>query len=138
MSLPSDIMPSSRRELEDRKENGWALTEHMRLNLTANGYDCSKAKEYYDSFDRKVTYAEWLDGVMVGYEDYLNKGASLKDRLKIGALRVASNGSSFTKYNFPHATTADQSYFIDQAMAYVGLGFRQGKLMIKDINRSNQ
>mgnify|MGYP001818147430 CR=1 FL=1 len=135
MRLPTEIMPKSKRELVSRRAKGWKVTEYMRKNLLENQYDCNSAKEYFEAYTPKVSYPEWLDGVMIGYEEFLNEGASLKDQLNIAAFETAMKHNDWSSYKFPHITTIDQSFYIDQALAYIGLGFKQGELIAKRIHQ---
>lgn len=137
MRLPTDIMPESDEQLGIRKNLGMPLNTYMTQRLNANGGSCSNVVEYYQQFEdetnTKVPYDQWLDGVMVSYEDFLNNRAGLEVKARIGLLRTVTAGKSFFAYDFPHTTTADQTFYIDQAVAYIGLGMRQTTKLIDDM-----
>jgi hypothetical protein len=53
------------------------------------------------------------------YAQYLNRDRPLLSRL-----------GGFLTYQFPHTTTGDQSFFLDQSLAYVGLGYLQTQELV--------
>lgn len=142
MRLPSSLMPSPGQETEERLSKGFSNTQkilkefELKKNRVNDNADCSKAKDIFDSVIGDTEYDVWLDGTMVGYEKFLNKDSgfdSFKARLGFRLLNLFSIESSFAQYEFPHMSTVDQSMYIDQAMALVGLGYKQAELLQENI-----
>lgn len=58
------------------------------------------------------------------------------DVIKWAMEEVAFRANSKWADNFPHYTTADQSYYTDQFLSYIGLGYLQGKRVSKLIEEA--
>ena len=61
------------------------------------------------------------------YAEYLN-----------GDRPVLSRLGGFLTYRFPHTTTGDQSFYLDQSLAFVGLGFLQTQELVNAVAASGQ
>jgi hypothetical protein len=81
---------------------------------------------------------------MWDYDYFLEKGTGLsaiRAKAKISVLNLFSKINDETEllnYSFPHISTTDQSFPIDQSIALVGLGYHQAKLLMPYIKNQIQ
>lgn len=72
-------------------------------------WDCSDVKE------GKLNLVDWYTYNISSYSKYLNNKSYVKNASKLP-------GEFFTA-RFPQYTTVDQSFYLDQALAFIGLGY---------------
>lgn len=74
------------------------------------------------------TLLDWYTYNISSYSKYLNDD-SFDDEEK--------SRTDFFANKFPQYTTADQSYYIDQSLAFIGLGYVEMLQAIKDTSESS-
>jgi hypothetical protein len=121
--------PSMEFEYRKKTAHGWHLTQRLLNDLEKDNskhWNCKKARGFYSNYGGSVPHEQWLEGVMLGYANFLNINPSKQVSITKDALATIG-----VQYKFPHTTTADQSFYIDQTMAYVGLGYLQAKQLVE-------
>lgn len=93
------------------------------LDATANGsrgaWRCDQLNIPQGSFPTEA----WAAFNVASYSDWLSR--SMKSRF----IRTVSRGAGVrsTRIEFPQYSTADQSFYVDQAQAFAGLGYLEGR-----------
>jgi len=62
--------------------------------------------------------SDWFAYNTASYAEYLNGSDGTAEMFN-------STGFDFLRLDFPHYSTADQSFYVDQSLAYIGLGYLQ-------------
>ena len=140
MQLPQALFDKDN-NIDKQAEHGFSLTQSILNDLKANNLNCSMTKGFFEKHSTTNDYADWLEGTMLGYKHFLNDSTdwySKWTRTKIRTLNLFSFGSNFLDYSFPHISTADQSMYIDQTMALIGLGYKQTELAYSNIREKQQ
>ncbi|MDJ0760519.1 MAG: hypothetical protein QNJ19_14085 [Woeseiaceae bacterium] len=89
--------------------------------------DCDSARDYWRTPNRNAAgMEEFLKYIVLSYSECLNSGDLSECGLKFLPSRVLPS-----RYQFPHFGTEDQSFYLDQSLAYIGLGYLQGKQLGK-------
>ena len=104
---------------EDKAISNGAKQHKEYFNKLDEGKDTKGNWKCSDVQDLKIDLADWAKYNIASYSKYLNEKNYLNSR-KVGADELP--GSFFTA-KFPQYTTADQSFYLDQALAYIGLGY---------------
>lgn len=151
MQKPTDIFP----DYDDpvRKVNsqiGWRSTNAINEAIKVKrGHNCENAdindsNIVFADINENPSYSKWLRNVMWDYDYFLEKGTGLsaiRAKAKISVLNLFSKINDETEllnYSFPHISTTDQSFPIDQSIALVGLGYHQAKLLMPYIKNQIQ
>jgi len=115
--------------------DAWTTTKDLIKSFKDN--NCRNASKTFNDFPSEYTPEKWLIGVTHNYAYYLNDSKSMKSkflRLKLRMLNMVIPKSNILSYEFPHMTTADQSLYVDQSLALVGLGYLQAKALLNKIS----
>jgi hypothetical protein len=79
---------------------------------------------------KKIDFAAWFAYQVVSYREFID------DYWKVKLMRVLS--LNFAKINFPQYSTGDQSFYLDQSVAFIGLGYFAAKDLTKAIRSSER
>jgi hypothetical protein len=142
MQKPKALFPNY--ESTVRKDNfnkGWIATRDINAKIkNKEGLNCEDANQAFHNTVMDHSYSNWLRNVYWDYDYFIEDGTGLDAfivKTKIFSLNLLSKLHDETRllnYEFPHISTTDQSFAIDQSIALVGLGYHQGKLIVPYIN----
>ena len=145
MQIPRLLEPKDKNVRKKIANDGFMITSNILKNLETDKikrdskyFDCSLAQSFFVKESPSKNYEKWLVGAALSYKHFLNDSnsfASIVTRTKIRALNLFSFGGSFLNYKFPHMTTVEQSYYIDQSIALIGLGYAQGTYLMNELNQ---
>lgn len=131
MTLPESLFPTgdiSGAEKERRFKifaDGIKLNEERKAQLNKNTR-CEDLKFNFE--ENKSLYTDLYTFRVRDYAEFLNNPSRRKNFglwTKLKFFNTLGRVIPFLTYKFPHITTVDQSFFSDQAEAFVGLGYLQ-------------
>lgn len=79
---------------------------------------------------KEIDFGAWFAYQTVSYPKYID------NYWKVKMMRALS--FNFTKINFPQYSTGDQSFYLDQGVAFIGLGYFAAKDVTKAIRNSER
>ncbi len=128
---------------QNRMDNNtaWLTTKSLinsyKQNVDNGNEYCFGADTIFGKVPGAYTPTQWLVGTTHNYANLLissNSLESIKLRSRLRLTNLLALNLDFFAYGFPHMSTIDQSLYIDQSLALIGLGYLQTKTMLNEIN----
>ena len=142
MQKPKVLFPDYKSTVRQSDfQKGWKATNDINAKIkNKEGLNCEGANLAFRKTVEDHSYSNWLRNVYWDYDYFIEEGTGFDAftiKTKIFFLNLLSKLHDETRllnYEFPHISTTDQSFAIDQSIALVGLGYHQGKLIVPYIN----